>query len=408
MSESAAPRGPALGRIASWCYRRRRLVLISWILLLVVMTAIAQLVGTHFENKFSAGNTPSQRALTLLQSRFPGEAGDSAQVVIKTSVPFDSASNHRAVSQLSARLRALPDVESVVSPFSPGGAYQISRDGHIGYLTVNFTTTSDRIPGADVKKVIATAEALERPGVVVALGGAPISSVIAAAPGPSEGIGVTAAMAIMLIAFGSAVAMGLPILIALVGLATGIAVEELATHVLVIPTFSPELAAMMGLGVGIDYALLIVTRYRQCLGEGLEPEEAVVASLNTSGRAVLVAGATVVVSLLGLFLIGQPYMIGLSAGAIVSVLLVLVGLAHPLAGDARLRRPLHRAALDPALGRPVALGDGEGLLVSLEPDDPAPSVAGRDRRGRRARAFWRSRCSRCVSPSATRATTRRI
>jgi RND superfamily putative drug exporter len=129
----------------------------------------------------------------------------------------------------------------------------------------------------------------------------------------------------MLLAFGSVVAMGLPILVALIGLATGIAIEELGTHLLVIPTFAPELAAMMGLGVGIDYSLLIVTRYRQYLGEGLDPESAVVAALTTSGRAVLIAGGTVVVSLLGLFLVGQPYIIGLSAGAIVSVLLVLIG-----------------------------------------------------------------------------------
>jgi RND superfamily putative drug exporter len=128
----------------------------------------------------------------------------------------------------------------------------------------------------------------------------------------------------MLLAFGSVVAMGLPILIALIGLAIGLAIEELATHLLVIPTFSPELAVMMGLGVGIDYALLIVTRYRQGLGEGLEPEAAVVAALSTSGRAVLIAGSTVVVSLLGLFLVGQAYMVGLAAGAIVSVLLVLI------------------------------------------------------------------------------------
>jgi RND superfamily putative drug exporter len=148
---------------------------------------------------------------------------------------------------------------------------------------------------------------------------------VSAAPGPAEGIGVTAAMVIMLIAFGSVVAMGLPILIALVGLATGIAIEELATHLLVVPTFAPELAALMGLGVGIDYALFIVTRFRQHLAEGLEPEAAVVASLSTSGRAVLIAGSTVVVSLLGLFLVGQPYMIGLSAGTIMAVLLVLVG-----------------------------------------------------------------------------------
>ncbi|MGH9046417.1 MAG: MMPL family transporter, partial [Acidimicrobiales bacterium] len=314
-----------LGRLAGWCYRRRRVVLVSWFVLLIAMTAIAQLVGTHFEDQYSSGHTQSQQALELLQARFPEQSGDSAQVVFETRAPVTSNGNRLAISALADRLRTKPFVQSVVSPFDRGGGYQISKDGHIAYLTVNFTTTSDRLPGPAANRVVALAEAAQGPGFKVALGGAPISNVVAAAPGPAEGIGVTAAILIMLAAFGSIVAMGLPLLIAIVGLAIGLAVEELATHLLVIPTFSPELAIMMGLGVGIDYALLIVTRYRQGLSEGLEPEAAVVASLSTAGRAVLIAGGTVIVSLLGLFLIGQPYMIGLSVGVIVSVLFVLAG-----------------------------------------------------------------------------------
>jgi len=296
-----------------------------WLVLLVGTTAVAQLVGTHFRNEFSAGNTPSQRALGILRMRFPSQAGDPAQVVIQTSRPFTDPSNRATVELLARQLRSDPGVAGVTSPFDPGAAYQISRDGHIGYLTVNFTTTSDRLAKSVVQGVIHTARAAAHRGFRVELGGSPISTVISASPGPAEGIGVVAAMIIMLVAFGSAVAMGLPILIALVGLATGIAIEELGTHLLVVPVFSPELAALMGLGVGIDYALFIVTRYRQNLAEGLDPEAAVVASLETSGRAVLIAGTTVVVSLLGLFLVGQPYMIGLSAGTIVAVLLVLIG-----------------------------------------------------------------------------------
>ena len=324
MSTSATGR-TALGRLAALCYRRRRRVLALWIAGLVLSTLIAQLVGTHFRNEFSAGDTPSERALTILQMRFPSQAGDQAQVVVETTAPVRSPANRSAVEALAGRLRTLADVGGVSSPFGPGGGYQISRDGHIAYLTVQFTTTADKLPKPIVERVITVADAAAGPGRRIALGGSPISSVISAAPGPAEGIGVTAAMVIMLIAFGSVVAMGLPILIALSGLAVGIAIEELSTHLLVVPTFSPELAALMGLGVGIDYALFIVTRFRQHLAEGLDPEGAVVAALTTSGRAVLIAGSTVVISLLGLFLVGQPYMIGLSAGTIVAVLLVLVG-----------------------------------------------------------------------------------
>ncbi|HEY1826820.1 MAG TPA: MMPL family transporter, partial [Acidimicrobiales bacterium] len=154
--------------------------------------------------------------------------------------------------------------------------------------------------------------------------GAPISQVETAAPGSSEGIGISAAILIMLLAFGSVVAMGLPILTALFGLGIGIAILELFTHLLVVPTFAPEMAAMIGIGVGIDYALFIVTRYRQGLFEGHAPRAAVVQSLMTSGRSVMFAGSTVVISLFGLYLIGQPYMIGLATATIAAVLMVLL------------------------------------------------------------------------------------
>ncbi len=131
-------------------------------------------------------------------------------------------------------------------------------------------------------------------------------------------------MIIMLLAFGSVVAMGLPIITALFGLGIGVALLELITHLLVVPNFSPEMAAMIGIGVGIDYALFIVTRYRQGIFEGRDPRDAVVTSLMTAGRSVMFAGGTVVISLFGLFLIGQPYMIGLASACIAAVLMVLI------------------------------------------------------------------------------------
>jgi RND superfamily putative drug exporter len=175
-----------------------------------------------------------------------------------------------------------------------------------------------------VRDVINTAQAAQHSGFQVALGGSPISSVATAAPGASEGIGITAAIIIMLLAFGSVVAMGLPIITALFGLGIGVALLELVTHFVVVPTFAPEMAAMIGIGVGIDYALFIVTRYRQGIFEGREPRDAVITSLMTSGRSVLFAGGTVVISLFGLFLIGQPYMIGLATACIAAVLMVLI------------------------------------------------------------------------------------
>jgi putative drug exporter of the RND superfamily len=313
-----------LGRLAARCYDRRRLVLVLWVLVLIGMTVLAQVTGTRFLNKFTAGNTPSQQAANILASRFPSKSGDTADVVFHSSGPITSAVNQAAITRVVRELTPLAHVQSVQSPLTAAGTHQISPDGTIAYAVVQFDTTTDQLPAAAVQAVISTAQSVQRPGLQVALGGDPISSVITAAPGPSEGIGISAAILIMLLAFGSVVAMGLPIITALFGLGIGIALLEMLTHLLTVPNFAPEMAAMIGIGVGIDYALFIVTRYRQGLFEGRDPRGAVIASLMTSGRSVLFAGTTVVISLFGLFLIGQPYMIGLATACIAAVLMVLV------------------------------------------------------------------------------------
>jgi RND superfamily putative drug exporter len=312
----------ALGRLAGHSYDHRRGVLVLWIFAIIGITVIAVVVGTNFQNKFTAGSTESQRATDLLNARFPSRAGDFADVVFHTTTPI--ADNKASIDSVVSSLRPLAHVTSVTGPFSPGGAHQISTHANIAYATVQFDeSTSDLPPGA-VNAVIHKAQAAAHPGFQVALGGEPISSVAKISPGSSEGIGITAAIIIMLLAFGSVVAMGLPIITALFGLGIGVALLELITHFLVVPNFSPEMAAMIGIGVGIDYALFIVTRYRQGIFEGRDPRDAVVTSLMTSGRSVMFAGGTVVISLFGLYLIGQPYMIGLATACILAVLMVLL------------------------------------------------------------------------------------
>ncbi len=320
--QTGSPEVTGLGRLAGRCYDRRRLVLVLWILALIGITVVAQMVGTHFQNKFTAGSTQSQQAADLLSARFPSHAGDTADVVFRTATPI--AANEAAINRVVDTLRPLGHVSSVTGPFSPAGAHQISPHANIAYAVVQFDETTSNLPTGAINKVISTAEAAAHPGFQVALGGYPISSVAKVSPGASEGIGITAAIIIMLLAFGSVVAMGLPIITALFGLGIGVALLELVTHFLVVPNFSPEMAAMIGIGVGIDYALFIVTRYRQGIFEGRDPRDAVVTSLMTSGRSVLFAGGTVVISLFGLFLIGQPYMIGLATACIAAVLMVLV------------------------------------------------------------------------------------
>ena len=314
----------ALGRLAGWCYDHRRRVLLLWIAAIIVITVGAQSMGSRFQDSFGSGNSASQQVQNLLAARFPKTAGTSADVVISTTGSIESPTNRSATDTLVAQLSHLPHVSVVRSPFDPAG-HQISSNRRIAFAVVQFNQSAATIPNAAVKKVISVAESFDRPGYHIALGGGPIGNVITTAPGPSEGAGIVGAMIIMLIAFGSVVAMGLPILTALFGIAIGFALEDLLSHVLNVPIFAPEMLAMIGLGVGIDYALFIVTRYRQGLFEGRDPRQAVATALATSGRAVLFAGSTVVISLLGLFLLQLPFLQGLAVGTITAVLLVMAG-----------------------------------------------------------------------------------
>ncbi|HVB94334.1 MAG TPA: MMPL family transporter [Acidimicrobiales bacterium] len=315
--------GSFLGRLAGWSYQRRRLVLVLWIGALVAITVLAQGFGSRFQDSFSSGNSPSQQVQNILQARFPQSAGTTADVVVHTTGPVTDPTTVATTTKMAAALRSLPHVSSVVSPFSPQAAHQIAPGGHIAFAAVQFDQDQAAISATTVNRVIDTAKSFATPGLQVALGGQVISKAVSPSPGSSEGFGIVAAMIIMLIAFGSLVAMGLPILTALFGIAIGFAVEDLVSHILNVPVFAPEMLAMIGLGVGIDYALFIVTRYRQGLHDGREPKAAVVVALATSGRAVLFAGCTVIISLLGLFIVNLPFMQGLAVGAIAAVVLVM-------------------------------------------------------------------------------------
>ncbi|HEY5109604.1 MAG TPA: MMPL family transporter [Acidimicrobiales bacterium] len=319
--ESKPAQDSALARLAGWCHDHRWWVLVAWIVGLVAVNVLAQSVGSNFSNNLSGDTRSAQQ---ILNSQFPSASGSPAQVVITTTGAFTDPANQARTDKLAAALAPLAHVSAVTSPFSPQGAVQISKDGHIGYVRINFDRSAGTLPTGPIQKVIDTALSFEAPGYHVALGGEAIGLVAGAKPGPSEGIGILAAIIIMLLAFGSVVAMGLPIITALFGIAVAFAVLDLLSHVVTTPVFAPEIMAMIGLGVGIDYALFVVTRYRQGLAEGREPGGAVAISLATSGRAVVFAGSTVILSLCGLFILQLPFMRGLAIGAIAAVVLVML------------------------------------------------------------------------------------
>ena len=215
-----------------------------------------------------------------------------------------------------------PNVTQVISPFDSTG--QISKDGKTGFAIVLFDKKANLLPTSSIKKVIATAQAARAPGLRVELGGQAIQQTEVAAPGSLTGIGVLAAVVVLLVSFGSFLAMGLPIVTALFGLGTGVGLIGLGTHAIDMADFSIELAAMIGLGVGIDYALFILTRYREIYAEnGGDVRDAVTQAMDTAGRAVVFAGITVVISLLGMFALGVSFLYGLAVAAAVAVLLVL-------------------------------------------------------------------------------------
>jgi len=310
--------------IARWTMRHRRIVVTAWIVAAIGVFAVSNAVGKKTASSFTLPGTNSQQAVDLLQSRFPAQAGDADQIVFRAkSGKLTDAADRAAIGATLARVAKLDHVTSVVSPYAPG-QHAISRDGTIGFATVNLDERANALPKAAVDSVISTAESARSATLDVQLGGQAIEQAQQASLGFATVVGIAAAIVILLISFGSFTAMGLPIATALLGLVSGIGVINLASHVVDMPSFASELALMIGLGVGVDYALFIVTRFRENYrANGGDIEGAVEAALNTSGRAVLFAGATVVIALLGMFALGVSLLNGAAVAAAIGVVLVL-------------------------------------------------------------------------------------
>jgi putative drug exporter of the RND superfamily len=310
--------------VARWTMAHRRIVVVVWILAAVGIFAVSSSVGKKNASNFTLPGTGSQHAVDLLQSRFPAQAGDADQIVFHAQTgTLNNAAERAIIGTTLARVAHLPHVTSVVSPFAPS-AHTISRDGTIAFATVNFDQRADTLPKAAVNRVITTAEAARSAGLQVELGGQAIEQAQQASLGFATVVGIAAAIVILLISFGSFSAMGLPIATALLGLGAGLGVITLASHVVAMPDFASELALMIGLGVGVDYALFIVTRFRENYrNNGGDVQRAVEAAMNTSGRAVLFAGATVVIALLGMFALGVSILNGAAVAAAIGVVLVM-------------------------------------------------------------------------------------
>jgi RND superfamily putative drug exporter len=322
--QTAQPTG-VLARAARWATQHRRTVVLGWIAVLVISFGVSSAVGTNYTTNFSLGGTESQRATDLLKRDFPAQAGDEDAIVLhaRQGKVTDAAIRDR-VEPVLARVAKLPHVTGVHSPYERGGASAISRDGTIGFATVTFDQRANALEKADIKRVISTAETARSPQLQVELGGQAIQQAQEVSLGFATVIGLVAAIIVLVLTFGSFIAMGLPIITALLGLGTGIALTGVLSHVIDMPDVSSELATMIGLGVGIDYSLFVVTRFREEYRAGASADEATVTAMDTAGRAVLFAGTTVIIALAGMFVLGVGFLYGLALGSVVAVLLTML------------------------------------------------------------------------------------
>ena len=337
--------------LATWCVRHRRLVVLFWVVALVVVSAIEAGVGSNYSNNFSLPKTESTEALQLLQAASPKVAGDREQVVIATSggrKVTDPAVEARVTAMLG-RLKAVPHVTTVLSPYGPGGAEQISKSGTVAFAVVTFDRLAQSITNAEARHFVAVARSADGPGVQVAVSGQVAEASNKQSIG-GTGPGIILAGVVLLLVFGSFFAMLLPLVSALASLGTAVGLIGLLSNVLTMPNFSTELTLLIGLGVGVDYALFIVTRHRQGMMAGHDVESSIVHAVNTSGRAVLFAGIIVCIALLGMVALGVSFLYGLAVAAALGVALTmlaaltllpaLLGFLGPRAISRRYRRRL--------------------------------------------------------------------
>jgi RND superfamily putative drug exporter len=341
-------------KLARWSTTHRLYIVIGWIVLIVAVNALAQSAGTEYSNNFTLPNSDAQRAADLLQRSFPAQAGDRDQLVFRVAdgSVLDPTVRHHMEATF-AQIAHLPHVSGVISPYDSASAGKaISANRQIAFATIVFDEKANLLPKSAPERVVEVAESARQPGLEIELGGQAIEATEQEGFGLSTAVGLMAAIVVLLLTFGSLLAMGLPIVTALFGLGTGLGAIALFTHVVDTPNFSSELAAMIGLGVGIDYSLFILTRFREAYAhpgptQG-QVRESVVQAMDTAGRAVLFAGTTVVIALLGMMLLGVDFLYGVAISASIGVLLVMLASLTllpallTLAG-ARLARPGRRA-----------------------------------------------------------------
>ena len=313
-----------LKRLAEVCFRRRRRVVLLWVLAVVALGAVTGAVGSGYRSDFTLPDVESKRGIDILDEEFGGRgAGQVGNIVFAADVGVNDPAIRNVMVPFLAEVAEIEGVQSLTSPYVAGNEGQVSQDdvgGRIAYA--EFEAPSDATfeetaaIGVDIRAAMPDVEALQ-----IELGGAAFAEFEVPS---SEALGLGFAIVILIIAFGSVLAMGLPIGVALAGIVTGSLIAGLLSKVIDMPDFTSTIGVMIGLGVGIDYALFIVTRFRENLHNGHSVEQSTLIAMNTAGRAVVFAGTTVVISLLGMLVMQLGFVSGLAIGAAVVVALTLV------------------------------------------------------------------------------------
>lgn len=349
--------------IASWCYRHRIVVVVLWVVAVAAVNVIESGVGSAYTDSFKLPHTESFDAVRLLQRAAPRVSGDTEQVVAVSHGRVSDPAVRARTQTLLAALARQPHVSAVQSPFAAGGARQIAPSGQVAFANLTFDVAANKISTTRAKAFVATVTSASAGGVQYEMEGQLANAGRSRSDSSSLVFGFLAAAIVLFVVFGSAAAMLLPLLTAGVSLGTGIAVVGLLSHVIDMASFSNQLAVLIGLGVGVDYALFIVTRYRQGVLRGLSREAATIESIDTSGRAVLFAGMIVGIAMLGMFALGVSFLYGVAVAATVTVAftviaaLTLLPALLALFGRLVLRRRERRAVRE---GR-LAAGDESPL-----------------------------------------------
>lgn len=314
--------------VARWAVRRPGLAVLVWLVVLAAIGFGAARFAGSYDDSFSLPDTESTRATTILSEDFPQAAAPNPMIVFSPSsgTIFDPIVAMR-IMFLADQISAIPGVKAVQTPYADPQAAAamglIGKDAAVGRAIIVLQDPTGPVDVANVQKVILDVESANSPDLAVGVAGQVIEQANTKPPS-SEAVGVLVAVVILLVMFGSLVAAGLPIVTALVGMGAGLALVTIAARFMGIASFGPTLAAMIGLGVGIDYALFVINRYRQGVAAGRDYREAATEAVNTAGRAIAFAGTTVVIALGGLFVLGISFMNGLAVGAAVTVIMVML------------------------------------------------------------------------------------